>query len=178
MLCKVAQVIQLTYEPALDPYHTVFRLLRLRPIIAEHGPLHRDHVRILDFYQLHPFRINEIRLLPQHRRFRTLSAKYEKPYGEQPDSRLLFERMEPIQIAALDTLANRNVYSDARWQLNEVSATDEAVPNELAERLHEINEADPDLELFLKTLASDYRLSGVDGLKHRTGLLEHRHDAI
>lgn len=171
-------MIQLTYEPSLDPYHTVFRFLRLRPIVAEYGPMHKDHARILDFYQLLPFRISEIRLLPQHRRFRSLSASYEKPYGEQPESRLLFQRMEPIQVAALDTLANHNVYSAARWQLNELSATDEAVPTELAARLHEINEEDPALESFLKTLAADYRLSGIDGLKHRTGLLEHRHDAI
>src|SRR5262249_55290164 len=75
MLHKVASMIQLTYEPALDPYHTTFRFLRLRPVIAQHGPLHRDHARILDFYQLFPFRIAEIRLTPKHRKFRKLAEK-------------------------------------------------------------------------------------------------------
>ena len=172
-------MIQLTYEPALDPYHTAFRLLRLRPLIAKHGPLHKDHVRILDFYQLFPFRIGEIRLMPKHRRFRTLADKYEstKPYGEQPDSRLLFNRMEPIQVAALDTLAGQNIIAPPRWRTNEVSATEEAIVPELLERLEEASNRYEDLDPFLDILASEYRLTGADGLKDRTGLLEHRHDA-
>jgi hypothetical protein len=172
-------MIQLTYEPALDPYHTAFRFLRLRPIIAQHGPLHRDHARILDFYQLFPFRINEIRLMPKHRRFRKLAETYAsaKPYGEQPDSRLLFGRMEPIQVAALDTLAEQNIFSPARWQFNEVSTAEGPIAPELLARLREVHKQDEELEAFLRVLASEYNLAGSDGLKDRTGLLEYRHDA-
>lgn len=168
-------MIQLTYEPAFDPYHTTFRLLRLKPAIAQHGPLHRDHVRILDFYQLFPFRIDEIRLMQKHRRFRKLAEKYEsaRPYGEQPDSRFLFSRMEPIQIAALDTLAEQNIFSGARWQFNEVEAADGAIAPELLARLRELHEQDEELEDFLRVLAADYGLSGPDGLKSRTALLEY-----
>ncbi|OKO85258.1 hypothetical protein AC629_19820 [Bradyrhizobium sp. NAS80.1] len=173
-------MIQLTYEPALDPYHTAFRLLRLRPTVARYGPLHRDHVRILDFYQLFPFRIDEIRLMPKHRRFRKLAEQYKsvKPYGEQPDSRSLFSRMQPIQVAALDTLAEHNIFSPARWQFNEVGAADGAVAPELLDRLRELHKEDEELEGFLSVLASEYELSGSDGLKARTGLLEYRHDAV
>jgi hypothetical protein len=172
-------MIQLTYEPALDPYHTTFRLLRLRPTIAHHGPLHRDHVRILDFYQLYPFRIDEIRLMQKHRRFRRLAEKYEsvRPYGEQPDSRFLFSRMEPIQVAALDTLAGQNIFSPARWQFNEVEAADGPIAPELLDRLRDLHKQDEELEDFIRVLASDYSLSGSDGLKARTALLEYRHDA-
>ncbi|MCK1326360.1 hypothetical protein IVA94_36965 [Bradyrhizobium sp. 156] len=172
-------MIQLTYEPALDPYHTAFRFLRLRPIVSNHGSLHRDHVRILDFYQLFPFRIGEIRLMPKHRKFRKLADSYEsrKPYGEQPDSRLLFNRMEPIQNAAMDTLAEQNIFSPARWQFNEVEAASGPIAPELISRLHELHKEDEHLEEFLETLAAEYELSGGDGLKARTGLLEYRHDA-
>ena len=172
-------MIQLTYEPALDPYHTAFRFLRLRPVIAAHGPLHKDHARILDFYQLFPFRIDEVRLMPKHRRYRKLAEKYKaaKPYGEQPDSRLLINRMEPIQVAALDTLAERNIFAPARWQMNEVSAADGPIAPELLQRLETASEQDEDLESFLHMLASEYKLTGADGLKDRTGLMEYRHDA-
>src|SRR5260221_12212619 len=83
----VAPMIQITFQPAFDPFHSIFRLLRLSPIIERYGPLHRDHLRILDFYLLFPFRIGDIRLTPQHRKFKKLAADYAtaKPYGDQPE---------------------------------------------------------------------------------------------
>jgi hypothetical protein len=70
-------MIQISFEPALDPFHGMFRLLRLRPIIKLHGPLNRDHVRILDFFLLFPTRITKIRMMQSHRRFRHLATQYE-----------------------------------------------------------------------------------------------------
>jgi hypothetical protein len=173
-------MIQLTYEPALDPFHAVYRLLRLRPIIAKHGPLPRDHVRILDYYQLFPYRINSIRLKPQHRKYRKLSMDYKgaAPYGEQPEDRVLFNRMEPMQIAALNTLASQNLIDPSRWSVGEVLATAEPMPDALNSRIETANERDAALEAFLGVLASEYHLTGADGLKNRTALMEHRHDAI
>lgn len=173
-------MIQLTYEPALDPFHAVYRLLRLRPIIAKHGPLHRDHVRILDFYQLSPHRIGSIRLTPQHRKYRKLATHYAgaAPYAQQPEDRVLFSRMEPMQVAALDTLASQHLIDPQRWGAGEVLATAESIPSELKSRVEAANERDAELEAFLNILASEYDLTGVNGLKDRTGLMEHRHDAI
>jgi hypothetical protein len=173
-------MIRLTFEPAFDPFHTIFRLLRLRTIIAKTGPLPRDHVRILDFFLLFPFRIASIRLAPHHRRYRKLASKYEaaKPYGEQPDDRLLFNRMEPIQVAALDTLSSHNLTDSDQWKLGEVRATAVLIPNPIAARVEQTNAADAELIEFLGVLASEYELSGVNGLKGRTGLLEYRYDAI
>jgi hypothetical protein len=173
-------MIQLTYEPAFDAYHAAFRSLRLRPIFRKENPLHRDHVRIIDFYQLFPHRIEGIRLLPQHRKFRRLAKAYEvkKPYGEQPDDRLLFDRMEPLQMTALDTLSALEYIEGDSWKRGEVIATAKPLPEPLAQRIEEANLADAELEAFLSILGSDYDLVGSNGLKARTGLLEHRHDAV
>lgn len=173
-------MIQLTYEPAFDAFHTVYRILRLRPIIAEFGPLHRDHVRIIDFYQLFSHRIEGIRLKPSHRAYRRLAKTYEgrKPYGQQPDDRLLFNRMGPLQVTALDTLAAQELLDPESWRRNEALATKKPVPEALAERIDEANEADEQLVSFLRILSSEYELTGPDGLKARSGLMEHRHDAV
>ena len=90
-------MIRLTYEPAFDAFHAAFRASRIRPILRKDKPLHRDHVRIVDFYQLFPHRIKGIRLMPKHRKFHRLAEQYEsrQPYGEQPDDKALFDRMEP-----------------------------------------------------------------------------------
>jgi hypothetical protein len=180
VLRAVALINQLTFHPAFDPFHAVFRSLRLRRVIAQHGPLHRDHVRILDFYLLFPFRIEGIRLTPQHRKYRKLAQDYEqkKPYGDQPEDKNVFTRMELMQLAALDTLANRNFIAADRWALGEVAATPISLPAPLTPRIEEINAAEADLVAFLEVLASEYEFLGPHGLKNRTSLLESRYDAI
>jgi hypothetical protein len=171
-------MIQLTYEPALDPYHAIYRILRLRPIIKQYGPLPRDHVRILDFYQLFQFRIHGIRFRQQDRQYRRLASNYKTAaYGEQPEDRTLFSRMEPMQVAALDTLASHHLIDPDQWQIGDVSATDNPLPDDLAARVASANARDPEFQSFLGVLASEYPLTGVNGLKDRTGLMEYRHDA-
>jgi hypothetical protein len=173
-------MIQLTFQPAFDPFHAVFRSLRLRRIITQHGPLHRDHVRILDFYLLFPFRIAGIRLAQPHCKYRKLAQEYErkKPYGDQPEDKNVFGRMELMQLAALDTLANRNYIAPDRWALGEVAATSTATPSPLIFRIEEINAEEADLIAFLEVLASEYEFLGDRGLKNRTHLLESRYDAV
>ena len=180
MFRAVAQMIQFTFQPALDPFHSIFRLLRLRRLFPERAPLHRDHVRILDFYLLFPFRIGSIRFQRQDMHFRSLARRYEqsKPYGEQPEDRIIFNRMEPMQIAALETLSKRELIEPDEWKVAAVAPTATLVPEQLAARIEELNAQEPDLISFLEVLASRYELLGSDGLKARTGLLEYRYDAV
>ncbi len=126
-------MIQLTYEPTFDAFHAAFRALRIRPIFRKDKPLHRDHVRIIDFYQLFPHRIEGIRLMPQHKKYRRLATTYEskRPYGEQPDDKMLFDRMEPLQLTALDTLAAQDFIDAENWKRGEVVATVKPLPTEL-----------------------------------------------
>jgi hypothetical protein len=171
---------QLTFQPAFDPFHAVFRLFRLNSTITAFGPLHRDHVRILDFFLLFPFRIEGIRLAPKHRRYRRLAQKYQsaRPYGDQPEDQIIFGRMEPIQIAAIETLGARGWIVSDQLIVGQVQATSAPIPEEIASRTNAANERDAELIDFLGILASEYGLTGVNGLKGRTNLLEHRYDAV
>ncbi|KIZ47324.1 MULTISPECIES: ABC-three component system middle component 5 [Rhodopseudomonas] len=173
-------MIQLTFEPALDPFHAIFRFLRLRDVFECIGPVPRDLARMLDFYLLFPFRIEGIRLKPQDRKYKSLSKAYaaSKPYGEQPEDRILFSRMEPMQIAALDTLADQNFIARERWSMGEVMTMVKEPPLRIAERISDVNQADSNLINFLSVLGSTYTLLGKDGLKDRTGLLEYRYDPV
>src|ERR1700758_1009381 len=111
MLCAVAYMIQLSYQAAFDPFHAMYRQLRILETIDQYKALLVDHVRILDFYLLFPFKISSIRMMTQHRKFRAVAAEYEdrRPYGEEPESTQVFARMKPMQNAALETLARKNI---------------------------------------------------------------------
>lgn len=173
-------MIPLSFQPALDPYHAVYRILRLFPLIKRHGALHRDQVRIVDYYLLNPHRISEIRLTPKHRKYKSLATLYapRKPYGQQPEDQILFGRMEPMQNAALQTLAVRGLLDPGDLQVARIKPTDTLIPEELNKRITAANEEDGPLIEFLDVFASEYELSGTNGLKARTGLLEHRYDTV
>lgn len=172
-------MIQLSYQAALDPFHALFRLLRLWPVLNR-GPLPRETIRILDFYLLFPFRIGEIRVAKPHLRYKRLAKTYAntRPYGEQPEGRALLNRMEPIQDAALNTLAANGLIDPDQLFLGEVRITDAPIPEDIAPRVRAMNDSQADLIEFLGILGSEYNLLGPDGLKDRTGLLEYRYDPV
>jgi hypothetical protein len=180
MLREVALMVQLSFEPALDPYHTMFRALRLLPIIIPIGKLERDHVRILDFYLVFPFKIPDLRLKQEHRRLRSLGTRYatQKPYAEQPESAQLLQRMGPISDAAFQSLAAKGFVDGSEYDTGWVKPIEKWIPDDLKDRINAANSAQQDLMDFLSTLAREYDLGGENGLKHRSGLMEHRYDAV
>lgn len=173
-------MIHLTYEPAFDPLHTMFRAFRIREGLSRPFRLPRDLFRILDFYLLFPASLQNLRFRPEHRRLKKQAAatKRAPPYGPRPDDLVLFERMRPFQDAALDTLAMRGFFSNEALNEGWVTPEDKPVPPELIDRVGATNATEADLLTALRTIAKDYQLEGLNGLKDRTGLLEHRYDAV
>ena len=172
--------MQLSYQPAFDPFHSIFRLLRLREAILMDGPLYQDHLKILDFYLLFPFRIAGIRLQRDHIKFRRLAKQYAaaKPYGDQPEDRVLFGRMNTMQTVALNTMSANHLIDSQKYDLGTVARTDVAIPDDLAARVEKVNKVEADLLNCLSVLAREYELLGDDGLKSRSRLMEHRYDAV
>src|SRR5690348_14330980 len=99
----------LSFQPVFDPYHAVFRLLRLRAAVPRDRTLHYDHLRILDFYLTFPARMERIRVLPKHRglRNRAVANAGATPYEHHPEGRSLFNRMKAFQTVAIQGLGRR-----------------------------------------------------------------------
>jgi hypothetical protein len=173
-------MIQLSYQPALDPFNAAYRFLRLRSVFDLGDVVHINHFRILDFYLLFPFRIGEIRLAPKHQKFKKLAGKFshKKPYGPMPESSEIFVRMQPMQTAALGTIAAWKLIDAEAFARKEVRITGEALPNPVDSRILEQNENEADLMEFMRVLAKEYVLEGASGLKARTQLMEYRYDAL
>ena len=139
-----------------------------------------DELRILDFYLVFPFLIDHIRLMPKHRSYRNLARDYAqtRPYSEQPEDRVVFERMRPIQVAALETLAVNELLDLRALKAGRAQATEKEPSPDLSRRIMAANEHDGPLLNFLGVLAKDYLFEGPGGLKDRTGLLEYRYDSV
>jgi hypothetical protein len=173
-------MIQLSFQPAYDAYHAIFRLMRLRGVLTSVGPIPLDELRILDFFLLFPYLIEHIRLAPRHRSYKKLARDYAhtRPYSQQPEDLTVFRRLQPLQIAAAQTLASNDLLDLHALGADRAQATGKALSRSMSARVQAANERDAALITFLETLAAEYRFEGPDGLKDRTGLLEYRYDAV
>lgn len=174
----VASVNYFSFQPAFDVFHTEFRFLRLRRLLSSEVPWHYDQLRIADFYLLFFFRLQDVRLSPQHRSFKKLARlSGEQRYEHQPDDQLIFNRMENIQLAAMGTLVANGFFDVECNQRNLVVEGERNEPPLLAARIDEANLLDMQQLEAINALLTSYELLGRDGIKARTGLMEYRYDA-
>jgi hypothetical protein len=180
VLHTVAQMTQLVYQPAFDPYNTAFRMLRLREGISFARPMPLEGVRILDFFILFPFLIGSVKLKQGDRKFRTLAMSFDhlKPYARMPESSQLLERMRPFQVAAIKQLVGSGFLDSDCWREGLFKRTETELPSSLKEAVSSVNAEQNDLVEMITEFANGYALSGVDGLKARSGLLEFRYDTV
>lgn len=171
---------QLSYNEAFDPYHAVFRFLRLFFGCKLKHPVPYDKFRILDFYLLYPFRLQNLHLFADDTRWRAVSRSYArlKPYGELPDDNSLFERMGSFQKAAASSMARAGIISDDEWTRNRILFVPDRIAGEAEKRCQELNETMPDIIGILSEINERYDLNGRDGLKARSRLLEYRYDPV
>ena len=168
---------QLTYHPAFDPYHQIFRTSRL--VLAVGKPFDGDKLRIADFYLLFPERIPQIRLSRGLRSEATrLKTDPRFPYERMPDAKVLFARMEPTFQAAVQTMLHDG-FLDADAAQESLLAVGPALSegSQLHARARAANEEESALMVFLSRLIGEFPYLGADGLKDRTGLEDHRYDA-
>ena len=170
----------LAYQPAFDPFHAIFRLCRLLPTLSTCAPVEKDKVRILDFYLAFPFLAAAMSFKQGQTGLRKIARSYDylRPYGGMSDSRDLFLRMAPLQKMAAETLAAQGIIDPDAYCQGMVMKGEILPPHQLAERIEELNVQQAKFINVLDTLCRDYALLGADGLKQRSGLMEHRYDAV
>jgi hypothetical protein len=171
---------QLTYNEAFDPYHTAFRFIRLNLACQLHKRMPFEMLRILDFYLLFPFRLQDIRLHSEDRGWRKISRTYgdRAPYGAMPEDSSIFARMELFQRAAAASLVHSGHLSAEAWETDEIEFVTRELPTALVARCVVLNERMADVMNILCQIKARYALGGRDGLKDRTGLLEYRYDSV
>jgi len=168
----------IAFQPAFDVYHTEFRMLRLLHFV-DIKKWHADQLRILDFYLLYFFRLGDVRLSRPLASLKKLARSFEGvSYEIQPNDKLLFFRMSPVQSVALEALASNGLIAKSELRHGLVVRTGAEIPLQLKARVEEINKSDEKRMDSLNKLVLEYPFLGANGLKDRTGLMEHRYDSV
>ena len=170
----------LTFQPGLDPQHTVFRTLRLLDGVASCLPAETDKLRVLDFYVAFPFRAAAFEFRRGQAGLRKIAEGYDtrRPYGGLPEDRDLFVRMRPLQTLAYETLAAKGIIDPDALQQRMVMRGAVDPPQELRTRVAEINQEEESLIGMLDVICKTNALLGADGIKKRSGLMEYRYDLV
>lgn len=163
------------YQPAFDVSHACFRMLQLldgHP--QKEMPI--EQVRILDFYALFPHLLADVSLMPKHRAYKSELKKLNNRYNRVPNPRDLFFRMRGTQELALRNLASKGLL-DGRAIRNAIAKrTLEPLPQLLQVTISAQDEDHQRIMRFIAVEVSAIPLFGGNGLKARTGLMEHRYD--
>ena len=85
----------ITYNPAFDLYHSIFRMAHIVRFMDDDECLEIDKVRIWDFYILFPNKVHNIHLKQKDKELRDIRKntlkKLNNPYEYQGDNHKLFE---------------------------------------------------------------------------------------
>lgn len=159
------------YHPALDPYHTAYRLLRI--LSAIDAPIMEDALRILDFFLIFPEAIPSIQLPRAHVGWKNRFEVPKNEYWLAGDRKIVFDQMRGVQEASIGLLQG----SGWIWRTDNDHIQLSQLPPALSEDIAEANETDSELMRFLTEVLGQTKVFGNRGLKMRTGLMEYRYDA-
>ncbi len=163
----------LAYYPALDPYHTSFRMLRL--LTESPYAIEEDRLRLLDFYLLFSSLLRKISLPQGLVRSRNRVAQPENRYRFAGQPQLAFRTLTPVHDAAIGLLSTSSWVTRERDRLT-VNAP--VLPEGLLSVLRARNDIEKDLIDFLVMDLHTVPMLGPEGLKRRSGLMEYRYDAV
>lgn len=170
-------MIQLAYQPAYDPFHTVMRMIRIADFMATSPSV--GQARIADFYLSFPRRLDDVKFpRGMRRRLRPALAGVSLHYGAVPADETVLRKMRPIQDAAMQTLLGNGSLDHHAFEAGTIALDLDSVSDRLLARAQARNSEEKPLVELIRDLIGAVPLEGVDGLKHRTGLGEHRYDAV
>lgn len=171
---------QLSYNIALDVYHTIFRLLFLNEKILDQKVVHSDRLRILDFYVAFPYQIASFSFKSEHVHFRKIAKQFDRlrPYGQEPENWILFSRMEVIQKGAFETILRGGFLDEVQYSKGFISFKFGKLPSDIIEKIAAWESIVSPLLPVFGALMQEYELLGNDGLKRRSKLLEHKYDVV
>jgi len=165
----------LTYHPIFDSHHCFFRVAAL--LYYSNKAAHEiDRIRIIDFYMSSPAALKSFKFPQEFRKSRKLFSDKINHYNDIPNQRSLFYELKPIQDAVFDQMLSIGVIDLTAFKAGSVALAKQVMPDELVSIIRDGESIDFDIITFAIDALIEIPLLGLNGLKHRSGLMDHRYD--
>ena len=171
----------ITYNPAFDLYHSIFRMAHILQRMEEGESFEIDKVRIWDFYLLFPDKVHTIHLRQNESNLRKYRSNFIKkannPYEYCGDNRKLFEWIKPVQVSALSCLVSCGILNKDAYLTGRINVLNREALDAFIQKAGTLSFKENNSLSFLSILSHGLPLTGINGLKARTELLESKYDA-
>lgn len=166
----------LMYHPAQDINHCVFRIL-MTTENSEHDMLKIDVYRLIDFYTLFPYLLRLIAKLPSPlHRFKSKFNEIPEPFESLKNTRRIIYELEQLQSIAMQNLVAKGLLDSKSFNEGYLKRTDKKLPASFSDAIRDSRLLKED---WFEVLINEFpkaKLTGNNGLKARTGLMEYRYD--
>lgn len=166
----------LVYHPAYDMNHGMFRMLRLLDATPDQV-MKWDTFRILDLYYLFPYLLSAVSLPREFLKAKRTLEKRSSKYNRVPSPKVFIQQMVGIHESVARSLVGKGFLDAEAFEKHSLKRTDKPLPTILLKAFENADDDHALVDLLACQLAA-LPLSGRGGLKERTGLLEHRYDAV
>ena len=171
----------ITYNPAFDLYHGISRMAHIVERMSEGESFEIDKVRIWDFYLLFPSKLYDLSIRRDEKEVRE-SRKYLIEHNVNPyedfhgDNRKLLEWIKPFQVSALNCLVSCGIIKKDDYLSGRVSLASRDKLKTYLAHAGSLTTEESNALSFLGLFSRVMPLTGVNGLKSRTNLLESKYD--
>lgn len=135
-----------------------------------------EKARILDFYLLFPAMLAKIKMPRQFNNVKKLALTFANEYHDPISPLATFRDMHHIQNAALKCLSAAEFIDNNLLEKGFLVRTEKEMPLDITVAGNKFLENKKQISDFIVEKLSQLPLSGHDGLKHRTELMEYRYD--
>lgn len=167
----------LTYHPAFDSYHCFLRVLTLL-VNSQENDLEVDSARILDFYLCAPSGLKTFKFPRELFKERKIFSDKVNEYNDVPNQRSLFVDLRRVQDAVFDQMLSMEIIEYESFCSGRLELVAGSVPDELISIVESEKSIDADAKKFVLNKLMEIPLLGPNGLKHRSGLMDHRYDLV
>lgn len=169
-----------TYNPAFDLYHSIFRMAHIAAKLNATECIEVDKARIWDFYLLFPDKVYNIHLHSDEiiiKKLRNTIKRQNNPYDYNGDNRKLFEWIKPVQLSALGCLVSCGILNKEKFERGRICVNGHDTLTAFLQKAGPITSRESNVLAFMSHLSRTMSMTGINGLKARTELLEFKYDA-
>ncbi len=162
------------YHPAYDINHCAFRFINLLSDIETHQ-LEWEKLQILDFYYVFPHFLMNISL-PRNQVATKQSLNISVPYESLPDSRRLMFGLKALHNETARAMIAKGLFDKDLYLKNIIKLDINKIPEKLIFKINNNEKRKTQWYKLIVQVLGNCNLSGKNGLKNRTQLMEYNYD--
>ncbi len=171
----------IVYNQAYDVYYTIFRMIHLLYSIRKSNSIDLDRLRIYDFYLLFPSASHNMTIKRNEGDIRQLRKdlidKNKNPFEILYNQKKIFDNIKNFQITSLRCLSSFGLINNDFEKSKTIIIEDNSLLEEAIDNIGKLTSRQKNMLIFIQESFSKFPMTGVDGIKNRTKLMESKYDA-